>query len=395
MSDWRLPPVIHNTWNVPSAVDNSGAVDDILHGRDSSWSGQFSSGLTLARRKGSPSRGARSHPHEFGARLHRWRRSFAGSSLSVREHDGGRVDSRAGVCYTSIPMGIVIASIEKNRRHRRRGPWAPTVLFLSALLAGPALAAKPKPKAKAKTAAPALTGRQVMEEQKRRHKTGKELAHEEMVLIDKGGNKETRALLRYSLDVDKDTTKVLLAFTEPANIRGTSLLTWDHDKRSDDQWIYAPARGRRLTRVAEGSRQSSFMGTDFTYEDLSPESLDDNEYTLLREERAPAPCYVIETRPRSNKSGYSRRILWVRQDIFFTVKVEFYGENDRLLKTQSLSEIRPVRGAVHRAHRSVMRTHQTDHRTEVTVASQDINPAIGEDLFTHPSVLNGRALDGR
>jgi len=142
----------------------------------------------------------------------------------------------------------------------------PLSLLCVAMLVTPGIAAKK------------LTARQIMETQKERHKTSSEIEFQKMMLVDRKGNKELRELRRYNLETGKDIYKFLLIFLSPKDIRGTTLLTWQNENAEDDQWLYLPALGRKLKRMAKGSKKGSFMGTDFTYADLSPEPIDDNEY---------------------------------------------------------------------------------------------------------------------
>lgn len=260
------------------------------------------------------------------------------------------------------------------------------ILFSAAFLLAPAL-----------MAAESLTARQVMDKQKSLHRSTSEAESIKMALIDKKGKEEVREMKRLSMEVDKENSNCLMVFLSPKDIKGTSLLTWQHDKGADDQWLYLPAMGKKMKRIAEGSKKGYFMGTDFTYEDLSPESLDDYEYTMLREETVEShPCYVIESKPINpdvlKSSGYSKKTLWVRKDIFFTVKIEFYNKRDKLQKTQTLTDVVKVEGDLYRADKSIMDHLENEHKTVMTSLKRQINAAVDKGLFTERSVLKEEAL---
>lgn len=249
------------------------------------------------------------------------------------------------------------------------------------------------------TAAPgkALTARQIMEKTEELHKCKSEVEHQSMLLVDKSGNQEKRSLRRYNWDQSEKETKFLIVFLEPKDVRGTSLLTWQHCGAQDDQWLYLPAVGKKLQRIAKGSKKGAFMGTDFTYEDLSAEELDEFDYTTVKEETVDGqPCWVIESKPKTpeakKESGYGRRVLWVRQDIFFPVKIEFYNQRDKHVKTQSFLEIEKVQGTVHRAKKALMDNHKDEHKTYVLVSHREINSKVDPALFTEEAVLKGSAL---
>ena len=119
-----------------------------------------------------------------------------------------------------------------------------------------------------------LSGIDIMKEQKKRHEAAQEYENIKMVLIDSSGNKETRELKRYAKKDNSGLFKYLARFEGPADIRGTALLTWEQKDREDDQWLYMPAYGQKLKRIAGGNKKGYFMGTDFSYEDLRPEKLE-------------------------------------------------------------------------------------------------------------------------
>ncbi|MFH1726129.1 MAG: outer membrane lipoprotein-sorting protein [Elusimicrobiota bacterium] len=270
-----------------------------------------------------------------------------------------------------------------------------TLLLVVALLCAALASASPA------GAAEKLTARQIMQKQKDLHRTSSEIEHQKMVLIDRRDKKENRELRRYNLEVKKDVYKYLIIFLAPKDIRGTSLLTWQHEDAPDDQWLFLPA-AKKLKRVAEGSKKGYFMGTDFTYEDLSPEPLDDNKYKLLREEECPGKegkgkdCWVIESVPANEEvlkaSGYSKKHLWVRQDIFFTAKIEFFNKRGKHVKTQVMMDVDKVEGTIYRAGKALMDHETKKHKTLMVVTKREINAKIDKQLFSERSVLKQEGL---
>ena len=152
-----------------------------------------------------------------------------------------------------------------------------------------------------------LTGRQVMEKQKERHKVKSEIGAEIMLLVDKDKNQEKRQVKRYAKETEKDLHRYLVVFLSPADIKGTALLTWEQKGRENDQWLYLPAQ-KKMQRIAKGSKKNYFMGTDFTYEDMEPEDIDNFEYTIIRSEQLnqdnkASDCYVIQAVPANEEKN--------------------------------------------------------------------------------------------
>ena len=104
-----------------------------------------------------------------------------------------------------------------------------------------------------------------------------------MTLIDKNGHKRQRKL--QSLRKDQGTTvKQLLFFLEPANVRNTGFLTYDYQdpKRDNDQWIYLPEL-YKTKRIASSDKSQPFMGSDFSYTDMTRRILDEWTFKMLGE----------------------------------------------------------------------------------------------------------------
>jgi len=99
-----------------------------------------------------------------------------------------------------------------------------------------------------------------------------------MRLFDRQGRSRERALTMLAIvggpgrPVPGDRS--LIRFTAPADIRGTGFLVWEQPGADDERFLYLPSLGR-VRRIAATESQESFVGSDFTYEDISGRELDD------------------------------------------------------------------------------------------------------------------------
>lgn len=240
----------------------------------------------------------------------------------------------------------------------------------------------------------ALTGREVMDEQKRRHESTTEKEVINMILMDKGGKKETRTMIRINKKGDGGFFKYLARFEAPANVRGVTLLT--HEKSDeDDQWLYMPAQGKKLKRIAGNSKKAYFMGTDFTYEDLGGDKLNDFNFKILREEeygKSKDKCWVIEATPANARveksSGYSKRELWIKQDDYTTLQTQYYDRSGKLLKVGTSYKFSTIKDKMMRAKVIQMQHEQTGHRTVMNVKERKVGDTVEDDTFTERTVLS-------
>src|SRR3954466_920869 len=104
-----------------------------------------------------------------------------------------------------------------------------------------------------------------------------------------------------------DGDRLLIRFTYPNDIRGTSFLVWEHPDAEDERFLYLPSLAR-VRRIAGTEAQQSFVGSDFTYEDIGGPEFDDSSSALADENAtwkdaagAPPPAYRLESR-RKNRA---------------------------------------------------------------------------------------------
>ena len=89
-----------------------------------------------------------------------------------------------------------------------------------------------------------------------------------MVLRDRHGRESVRQMRFKVLEVPGDGDKSLFVFDQPRDVQGTALLTHAHINTQDDQWLYLPAL-KRVKRINAARRSGSFMGSEFSYEDMT------------------------------------------------------------------------------------------------------------------------------
>jgi hypothetical protein len=249
----------------------------------------------------------------------------------------------------------------------------------------------------AATSPAGMTAREIIDVQAKRHKLENETTVMTLTLIDRKGFRETRTLRRLDKDRGNGLMSSLTVFDAPADIKGTALLTRENEGKANDQWLYFPSQ-RRLQRIAQARRNGYFMGTDFTYEDMDPERIDDYAYRHVRSEAIEGvDCHVTEAVPADEKrrrtSGYGRRLLWIRKDLFFTIRIEFFDRRDVLVKTQVNSELGKVRGDVWRVEKSFVDNLAKQHQTEVVVVSRDTETLLPDDTFTDRNIRTGRYME--
>ena len=184
-----------------------------------------------------------------------------------------------------------------------------------------------------------------------------------MVLRDRHGRESVRQMRFKVLEVPGDGDKSLFVFDQPRVVRGTALLTHAHVNTQDDQWLYLPAL-KRVKRINAARRSGSFMGSEFSYEDMSPQEVEEYTHRFLRDEPCgELTCTVTEQVPLDKKSGYSRKVVWQDTGELRLWKMELYDRKGSHLKTLTLANYQQYLDRYWRAGEQTMVNHLTGAST--------------------------------
>jgi len=233
-----------------------------------------------------------------------------------------------------------------------------------------------------------LSAREIMEKNFLATKVTSLRVETTMVLTTNRGERRERATSGLvKLQPNGIDSKLVVKFNSPPDIKGTGVLQIEHSDGDDDLWIYLPAL-KKSRRLVANNKKDSFVGSDFSYGDITLPKVDHYKHTLLRTEKVEDhDCFVIESVPASDairaNSGYSKKVMWVRVDNFVESKVEYYDLAGRLLKTQLTGRHQLVERDKDRwfVMSREMTNHQTGHRTIIT-ASKAEPVAIADQSFT-------------
>ena len=168
-----------------------------------------------------------------------------------------------------------------------------------------------------------------------------------LTIISKNGQERVRKMSMVSKLYDNgDTEKKLVKFTAPADVKGTGFLSFDYKEEADDKWIYMPAL-RKTRRIISSENAKSFMGSEFSYADMSLPTVEDFNYKFLNAETINGePCYTIEITPKNDEiaseNGFSKKISHISKNDFVLRKAWYYdlsGEKEKVLTVSSVIEV--------------------------------------------------------
>jgi hypothetical protein len=275
--------------------------------------------------------------------------------------------------------------------HRQSGEseprWVPIVGKLARLAFSALISAALVGAAAAPLPAHALTGGEVMMRSLQVRAQGDNASSTFRVeLRTKDGASVTRIVDTFRKDCD-GSLRQLVVMREPADVAGAAFLSWIHPDRYPDMWLYLPELGRPR-QLNPATRGETFMGSDFTYEDLGAPARDDRTHAIVNELLVDGePAYQVESIPRVSDL-YLRILTWVSRVTFLPVRVEYFDRNGDLLKVGRFGDVRFVKG-IPTPFALGMENLRTGHSTAVQLLEADFDRPFDCALFTERGLWRG------
>lgn len=204
-------------------------------------------------------------------------------------------------------------------------------------------------------------------------------------IMDAKGNTRSRTINMASKKFG-DVTKMMMKFTDPADVKGTSILIFDYEDRADEMWIYMPAL-KKTRRVVSNEKGKNFMGSEFTNSDMSKPNIDDFEYKIISSENLNGKaCHVIEAVPVSaeaaQSNGFSKKISYIDKDNYLCYKIEYYDLKGKLLKSQIIGDYRPVEGGNYFYYEMEMKNEQNGRKSVLKTDKFKAQSQLSEAQFS-------------
>ena len=216
-----------------------------------------------------------------------------------------------------------------------------------------------------------------------------------MDLLTESGKKRSLVLtmLRKNDSKTRDQ-KYFMYFHEPGDVRRTGFLVWKYPEKDDDRWVFIPAVNA-VRRVAASDSRSSFVGSDFTYEDLSGRDLPADTHSLVKEEKlGDADCFVVHSVPKS-AAEYTKKLAWIDKKTFLPRKEEYYdaqNELARVFTAEAIEDVTVGEGAAKKTVPTVtkrsMKNVKSGHRTDVRFTTIAYDVGLEDDVFTERALQN-------
>ncbi len=208
-------------------------------------------------------------------------------------------------------------------------------------------------------------------------------------MFDRRGASRTRTIESRIKEGDDGITKSLVRFTAPSDVSGVQFLSVTNPKGEDEQWLYFP-EGDILNRIAGSGRRGSFMGTDFSFEDLSVGQAEDATHTKKPDAEIEVAgkkhsVWVIESIPtEAADSSYSKLVSYIDKAENMPRRVDFFDKKGNQIKQMTVLELEKS-GDVLVPKKTEMKNLKKESRTEIRVESYRVNvppEEMPDEMFT-------------
>jgi len=186
----------------------------------------------------------------------------------------------------------------------------------------------------------------------------------------------------------KDTKYSLILVTAPAKEKGQVFL-----KRDKEIWNWVPSIDRMI-KIPPSMMMQSWLGSDFTNDDLVKESsiVNDYEHEIIgSEEIRSRDCWKIQLTPKPDAAVVWGKILvWVTKKDYLELRVEYYDEDEELINIMELSDIREIGGRVLPTHWEMIPAEEEGKKTVLVLEEADFNTRIDESFFSQQNMKRVR-----
>ena len=201
-----------------------------------------------------------------------------------------------------------------------------------------------------------------------------------MDIVDKSGSSRTREFTLLRMNAENGTQKFYVYFKKPADLYKQVFLVWKEvdEGKDDSRWMWLPALNLKRS-IAPGDKRTSFVGSDFVYEDVSGRNLKEDNHELIDTTEAQ---YIIKNTPVDAGSvEFSYYTVKIDKDTFLPRMAEYYDKNGKMYRTVEATKVETIQGFP-TVTESVVKDLNTGGSTVNTFSNIEYDIGLKENIFT-------------
>ena len=172
--------------------------------------------------------------------------------------------------------------------------------------------------------------------------------------------------------------KMYVYFSRPADVNKMVFMVLKKIKSDDDRWLYLPALDL-VKRIAASDKRTSFVGSDFLYEDVSGRNLQADKHALIGTDDN---YYIIENTPvNPGEVEFSKYVMYIHKTTFLPISTEYYDKQGVKYKTYTALAVDTIEG-----HPTIIKSEaknlKTGGSTLMEYSSVQYDVGIPDDIFS-------------
>jgi outer membrane lipoprotein-sorting protein len=178
----------------------------------------------------------------------------------------------------------------------------------------------------------------------------------------------------------KGNKLAMILVLAPAKEKGVVYL-----KKDREVWNWIPSIERNV-KLPPSMMSQSWMGTDFTNDDLVKEFsiVEDYTHSLKGEETiTDRDCYRIEMTPKPEAAVvWSRVMLWIDKKDLIMMKAEYFDDENMLVNRMIATEVKMLGGRMLPSVMEMIPMEKKGQKTIITYKSVMFDQAINDNFFS-------------
>ncbi len=135
--------------------------------------------------------------------------------------------------------------------------------------------------------------------------------------------------------------KFYVYFQRPADVNKMVFMVWKNLDKDDDRWMYLPALDL-VKRIAASDKRTSFVGSDFYYEDVSGRDIDEDTHELVK---TTDNYFVVKNTPIDPSSvEFNHFLMYIHKQSFIPVQVEYYDASGSKYRIAKALKVETLQG---------------------------------------------------
>jgi len=179
---------------------------------------------------------------------------------------------------------------------------------------------------------------------------------------------------------NKGLDLALVLITAPAKDKGSASL-----KRKQEMWNWIPSI-ERVIKIAPSMLGQSWMGSDFTNDDLINQSsiVVNYSHAMMKDDVFEKdPTWVIDATAKPDAPVvWSKIRIWISKETYLQRKVEFYDEFNELVNTMTTHDIKVLGGRKQPGTMQMIPADKPGHITQMITHEAQFDFEIGDEFFS-------------